>query len=124
MDFSDLGRFHRQIQRYLGRPRHKRIRLFLSEFTIPTGPDREFNFYVSEKTQKKWITNAFRVARKVNAAGLGWIHLYDEAPSPGNTVVRGGLLTHDGKRKPGFYAFMRGGLTPAQRARERAALRR
>lgn len=109
VDFSDLGRFDRQIQRYLGRPRHKRIRLFLSEFTIPTGPDREFNFYVSRRTQAKWITNAFKVARRVKAAGLGWIHLYDEPPAPGNTVINGGLLSYDGKRKPGFYAFMRGG---------------
>ncbi|HEV2060396.1 MAG TPA: hypothetical protein VGR11_13655 [Solirubrobacteraceae bacterium] len=124
VDFSDLGRFDKLIHRYLGRPRGKRIRLFLSEFTIPTGPDREFNFWVSEKTQAKWIKNAFRVARKVDAGGLGWIHLYDEAPIAGHTVVRGGLLTHDGKKKPGFYAFMRGGLTPAQRARERKQLAR
>lgn len=108
VDFSDLGRFDRQIQRDLRRPRSKRIRLFLSEFTIPTAPDSEFNFYVSRKTQAKWITNAFKVARKVNAAGLGWIHLYDEPPVPGQTSVNGGLLTYDGRRKPGFYAFMRG----------------
>lgn len=125
VDFSDLGRFDKQIQRHLGRPRKKRIKLFLSEFTIPTAPDREFNFYVSRKTQAKWITNAFKVARSLkNVAGLGWVHLYDEPPVPGHTSVNGGLLTHDGKRKPGFYAFMRGGLSPAQRARERAALRR
>lgn len=119
VDFSDLGRFDRQIQRYLGRPRHKRIRLFLSEFTIPTAPDREFNFHVSRATQAKWITNAFKVARRVNAVGLGWVHLYDEAPVPGFTMVNGGLLTYDGRRKPGFYAFKRGGLTAAQRAAER-----
>lgn len=123
VDFSDLGRFDKQIQRYLRPPRHKPIRLFLSEFTIPTGPDREFNFYVSRRTQAKWITNAFRVARKVNAVGLGWIHLYDEPPFVGGTSVQGGLLTHDGRRKRGFYAFLRGALTPAQRARERRILR-
>lgn len=123
VDFSDLGRFDRQIQRYLGRPRHKRIRLFLSEFTVPTAPDSEFNFYVSRRTQAKWITNAFRVARKIRAYGLGWIHLYDDPPVPGHTSVNGGLLTHDGRRKAGFYAFLRGALTPAQRARERRRLR-
>lgn len=122
VDFSDLGRFDRQIQRDLRRPRSKRIRLFLSEFTIPTAPDSEFNFYVSRKTQAKWITNAFKVARKVNAAGLGWIHLYDDPPVPGQTSINGGLLTYDGRRKPGFYAFMRGALAPAQRARERRLL--
>lgn len=123
VDFSDLGRFDKLIQRYLGRPRHKRIRLFLSEFTIPTARDREFNFHVSRKTQAKWITNAFRVARKVDAVALGWVHLYDEPPVPGQTSVKGGLLTHDGRRKRGFYAFLRGALTPAQRAEERRRLR-
>jgi hypothetical protein len=114
IDFSDLGRFDKQIQHYLGRPRHKRIRLWLSEFTIPTAPDSEFNFHTDLKTQAKWITNGFRVARAVHAAGLGWIHLQDE---PGGS--QGGLLLSDGKPKPGFYAFVRGGLTAAQRARER-----
>jgi hypothetical protein len=109
VDFSDIGRFDKAIQRALGKPRKKTIRLFLSEFTIPTGPDREFNFHTSLRTQANWITSAFRVARQVrNVAGLGWVHLYDEPPSPGNTVVNGGLLTHDGKRKPGYAAFKRG----------------
>ena len=124
VDFSDLGRFDKLIHRYLGRPRGKRIRLFLSEFTIPTGPDSEFNFHVTRKTQSKWITNAFKVARKLDVDTLGWIHLRDDPPVAGQTSIQGGLLTHDGKRKPGFYAFMRGGLTPAQRARERKQLAR
>ncbi len=119
VDFSDLGRFDRLIQRHLGRPRGKRIRLFLSEFTIPTGPDSEFNFHVTPAVQGKWITRAFRIARVLRADGLGWIHLRDDPPVPGATTITGGLLTWDGKRKPGFYAFMRGGLTAAQRARER-----
>ena len=123
VDFSDLGRFDKQIQRYLGRPRHKRIRLFLSEYNIPTAPDRQFNYHVSRATQAKWITSAFKVARKVNAVALGWVNLYDEPPAAGNTVLSSGLLTHDGRPKPGFYAFMRGGLPPAQRAREREILR-
>lgn len=123
VDFSDLGRFDRLIQRHLERPLRRRIRMFLSEFTIPTAPDSEFNFYVSPRTQARWITNAFRVARRVDAVALGWIHLYDDPPVPGHTSVNGGLLTHDGRRKPGFYAFMRGALTRAQRERERRLLR-
>ncbi|MDP8908254.1 MAG: hypothetical protein M3N47_03885, partial [Chloroflexota bacterium] len=119
VDFSDLARFDRLVQRDLARPRRKRIRLFLSEFTIPTGPDVEFNFYVSPRTQSRWITNAFRIARRLKAHGLGWIHLRDDPPIRGGTAISGGLLTHDGRRKPGFYAFMRGGLTAAQRARAR-----
>jgi hypothetical protein len=116
VDFSDLGRFDKLIQRVLGRPRHKHIRLWLAEYTIPTFSDSEFNYHVTPKVQAKWITSAFRVARQVGAAGLGWIHLQDVVA--GNTIG-GGLLTADGRRKPGFYAFMRGGLTAAQRARAR-----
>jgi hypothetical protein len=106
IDFSDLGRFDKQIQRYLGRPPHKRIRLWLSEFTIPTFTDSEFNFHVTPKTQAKWITSAFKVARQVDAAGLGWVHLSDVNAG---FIIGGGLLREDGSRKPGFYAFMRGG---------------
>ncbi len=109
VDFSDLGRFDKEIQRALGRPRKKTIKLFLSEFTLPTDVDREFNFHVSLKGQAIWITDAFKVVRKVkNIAGLGWIHLRDEPPSAGQTVSNGGLLTHKGKRKLGYYAFKRG----------------
>ena len=109
-DFSDLRRFGRHVQRYLGRPRKRRIRLFLSEWTIPTGPNSEWDYYVTGKTQARWIRQGFRLARRErNIVGLGWIHLYDEAPRPdGERRRRGGLIHHDGKRKPGFRAFKRG----------------
>jgi hypothetical protein len=106
VDFSDLARFNGEIARYLGRPRNKRIRLFLSEFTIPTAVDREFNFHVTRKLQAEWITAAFRVARQVNAYGLGWIHIKDEPPrGPGIPIFSGGLFAFDGKPKPGYFAF-------------------
>jgi hypothetical protein len=109
-DFSDLQRFGRHVQRYLGRPRNRRIRLFLSEWTLHTAPNPEFNVYVTEKTQARWIRRAFRLARgERNIAGLGWVHLFDEAPRPdGERRLRGGLIRHDGTRKPGFRAFRRG----------------
>lgn len=117
VDFSDLARFDRDLQRTLGKPRRKTIKLFLSEFTIPTAEDREFNYYVSPRTQAKWIAGAFKVARQVrNIAGLGWIHLYDEPPIAGTPVVNGGLLSHDGKKKLGYYAFKRG-VRPAPAAK-------
>jgi hypothetical protein len=106
VDFSDLGRFNRQVDRYLGRPRHKRLRLFLSEFTVPTdAPDKEFNFYVTRSLQAKWIRDGFKVARQVNAYALGWIHLRDDPPNGAAAIVRGGLLTSDGQKKPGYLAF-------------------
>jgi hypothetical protein len=105
VDFSDLGRFAKDVQRRLGTPRGKRVRLWLPEFTIPTAPDSEFNYYVTPKLQATWITAAFKVARQVGAAGLGWIHVRDVA---GAAAISGGLITATGQRKPGFYAFMRG----------------
>lgn len=119
VDFSDLGRFDRQIQRDLQRKGLRRIRLFLSEFTIPTAPDNEFNYFVEPKVAASWITKAFRIARKLKADGLGWIHLRDDPTVPNGTTISSGLLTYEGGRKPGFYAFMRGGLTAEQRARAR-----
>jgi hypothetical protein len=108
-DISDMGRFDKAVQRALGKPRKRTIKLFLSEFTIPTAPDSEFNFYVSLPTQARWITNAFKLVRRVpNIAGLGWVHLYDEAPVAGGTSINGGLITYDGTRKPGYAAFKRG----------------
>jgi hypothetical protein len=120
VDLSDLDWFSKLVQRKLARPRGKRIRLFLSEFTMPTAPDREFNLFVSPKVQANWITKAFRIAHTVGADTLGWIHLRDEPPNGDARVVNGGLLTHDGVRKPGYYAFTRGGLTIAQRVALRA----
>ncbi len=115
VDLSDLDWFSRLVQRRLGRPLNKRVRLFLSEFTMPTAPDREFNLFVSPKVQARWITKAFRIAHTVGVDTLGWIHLRDEPPNGEQRVVNGGLLTHDAVPKPGFWAFIRGGLTIDQR---------
>ena len=110
VDFSDLGRFDKELQRDLGKPLGKRIKLFLSEYTVATAPDIEFNFWVSLTTQAEWITSAFRVARQLeNVVALGWVHLYDDQPITGRQVINGGLIGADGKPKPGYYAFQRGG---------------
>lgn len=115
-DFSDLARFDRELQRTLGRPLRKTIKLFLSEYTIPTAPDREFNYYVSPQTQAKWIASAFKVARQVkNVVGLGWVHLYDEPPNGGTPVSHSGLIAHDGKKKPGYFAFKRASVSAGAR---------
>lgn len=111
VDFSDLARFQKVIDRRLGAPRKRRIRLFLSEFTVPTGPDREFPFHVTLPTQVRFIDAAFRVAREIHAYGLGWIHLSDDPPrADGVKVSQGGLIDAGGNRKPGFEAFRGGRL--------------
>lgn len=104
-DFSQLEGLQATVTRYLGKPRRKWVRLFLSEFTIPTARgDSEFSFFFSPRTQARWITRGFKVARQVRAYGFGWIHLYDD---PGRPIF-GGLIDSRGVKKPGYFAFKRG----------------
>jgi hypothetical protein len=103
-DFSDLGRLSQLVNRELARRGHN-IRLFLSEFAIPTAPDNEFPFYVSRATQARWTAAAWRIVRSSPFIySLGWVEPFDDTPS-GN---RKGLLTAQGTPKPAYYAFKRG----------------
>lgn len=100
VQFSDLHELGRWIDRYLrpGMP------VFLSEFTIPTSPDQEFDFYVDPPVAARWITDALRLSRRWKRIyALGWVHVYDDPP-----VSYGGLLTDNGVPKPGFAAFEHG----------------
>lgn len=100
-DMADIVRVAKGVDRYVAPGRH--VRLFLSEYTIPTARDAEFNFWVSRPTQARWIKNALRISRRFHRiAGLGWIHLKDEGG------LTGGLLDSRGGKKPGYYAFKRG----------------
>jgi hypothetical protein len=104
IDFSDLGRLSQLVDRYLGRPRRKRIELFVSEWTVPTAIDQEFNFYVDQSVQARWIADALRIGRQLKSLyAIGWIHLYDEPPTS-----YGGLLTAAGAKKPGYFAWKAG----------------
>lgn len=100
VQFSDLPRLAQWVDRYLrpGMP------LFLSEWTIPTAPDDEFDFYVDPPVAAQWITDALRLSRTWKRIyALGWVHVYDDPPT-----TAGGLLYADGQPKPGFAAFARG----------------
>jgi hypothetical protein len=104
IDFSDLGRLAKLVDRFLGRPGNRRPKLFISEWTVPTKIDLEFNFYVEPLVQARWITDGLRVARELPSVyAVGWIHLYDEPP-----VTYGGLLETDGAKKPGWFAWKDG----------------
>jgi hypothetical protein len=105
IDFSDLARLGTLVDRNLRRPGSPRLRLFLSEWTIPTSaPDNEFNFYTDLGTQADWIRAAFGIVRRWSRIyALGWIHLYDDPPT-----TRGGLIDDQGRRKPGYAAFRAG----------------
>lgn len=104
VDFSDLPRLARWLDRYLPQPGHRHLRLFLSEFTIPTAPDRDFNIYVLPQVAAQWISDALRLMRHwPRIYALGYIHIHDDPPTS-----MGGLLTVDGQKKPGFFAFANG----------------
>ena len=62
IDFSDLGRLSKLVDRYLGRPGNPDPKLFISEWTVPTKIDLEFNFYVEPLLQAQWITDGLRIA--------------------------------------------------------------
>jgi hypothetical protein len=105
VDFSDLARLSRLVDRNLAPPHHQ-IKLFLSEWTIPTASwDDEFNIWVTPAVQAKWITDAWGIVRRSPFIyALGWIHLFDDAPGGSS----GGLFYHDGTPKPGYYAWKAG----------------
>ena len=103
-DFSDLGRLSKLVDRYLGRPGNPDPKLFISEWTIPTKIDLEFNFYVEPLVQAQWITDGLRVAEELPSIyAVGWIYLYDEPPE-----TYGGLIETDGVKKPGYFAWKDG----------------
>jgi hypothetical protein len=111
-DFSDLDTFHRELRDiYVGEyPQFRRRgpKLWLSEFTISSDRgNHDFNYYVSRRTQARWLTTAYRVANRTPyIAGLGWFNLMDEPPSVPFGLTTG-LLTWDGRPKPAYRAYRR-----------------
>ncbi len=100
VQFSDLPRLAHWVDEYL----HPGLPLFLSEWTIPTAPDNEFDFYVDPPVAARWISDALRLSRRWKRIyALGWVHVYDDPPTS-----NGGLLYADGRPKPGFAAFANG----------------
>ena len=106
VDFSDLGRLSQLVDHYLA-PRGRRLRLFLSEWTIPTGPDNLFGYYVTRAVQAQWITAAWQIVRRATFIyALGWINIDDDPPGSHGTA--GGLRDYLGHPKPGYFAFRAG----------------
>jgi hypothetical protein len=71
IDFSDLMRLSKLVDRYLGRPGNPQPKLFISEWTVPTAADLEFDFYVEPLVQAQWITDGLRIARLGH--GADWV---------------------------------------------------
>jgi len=100
VQFGDLHELAGWVDRYL----HRGIPLFLSEFTIPTQPDNEFNFYVDPNVAAQWVTDVLRLSRSYHRIyALGWVNVYDSPP-----LTYGGLLTQSGTPKPDYYSFEHG----------------
>jgi hypothetical protein len=110
VDFSDLGRFASAVDRNLSRGRRRHIPFFLSEFTLPTDVDRDFNFHVDPQTQANWIRDILKVVRRsARIRAFGWVNFQDDPPSPDGSPVRTtGLLDYQGNPKPGYFAFKSG----------------
>ena len=109
-DVSDADTFAREVHRaYRRGPRFRRHGppLWLSEFTVSSDrPNRAFTLAVSRLDQALWLREAFSIAKRVRAAGLGWFNLYDEPlTTPGGLTT--GLMTYEGLRKPAYTTYKR-----------------
>jgi hypothetical protein len=112
-DFSELRTLMRWLDRAMRRarePKQRRLRIFISEFSLPTDhSNHEFNFYVTRETQADWLSKALHIVRNDRRLyTFGYLGLYDDEPRPGGDQVDRGLITLDGTRKPGYEAFKRG----------------
>jgi hypothetical protein len=100
VEFSDLP----ELARWLDRYQHRGLPIFLSEFTIPTAVDTEFDTAINPRVAAQWVSDALRLARHWHRIyGLGWINVYDSPPQS-----YGGLMTVNGVKKPDFWAFANG----------------
>ena len=112
-DFNDLDTLAAALDRAMRRatvPAEHHLRLFLSEYSLPTGhANFEFNFYVDENKQADWIARALRIARTYKRIyTFGYLGLYDDPLRPDGQQVERGLIRRDGTHKPAYAAFKRG----------------
>jgi hypothetical protein len=104
VDFGTLDTLAKKVDRY----QRKGMKLFLSEYTIPTSKNYEFNFWASKKTQADFAKAALRISRRWKRIyTMGWFALMDEPPRPDGLENTRGLMTYRGVRKPSFYAYKR-----------------
>ncbi|HET9093989.1 MAG TPA: hypothetical protein VFN36_02790 [Solirubrobacteraceae bacterium] len=98
VQFADLPRLEAWTKTYFGHAKP----LFLSEFCVPTAPDRTFNFYISPPSvAARWVKDALVTARHAGyIAALGWVNIRDHLPF--NSC---GLIQQNGRPKPDFFAF-------------------
>lgn len=100
VDFSDLGRLANSLDRTFPGPP---LRLYLSEWGVPTGLDQDLEFEVDPDTAVKWVNSAFEIVREWDRIyTLGWSVPVDTDRNPQ------GLLDMDLEAKPTYKAFKDG----------------
>ena len=103
VDFSDLGRLVKALDKaYKG----QRLKLFLSEWGVPTGLDQDLQIRVKTKNAVKWVRSAMQIVRKSKISSriytLGWSVPVDTARNPQ------GLLDRNLRPKATYKVFKKG----------------
>jgi len=106
-DFSDLDTLAQWLDRYFGRPGGRPMKIFVSEFTVPTDhANYAFNFHKSRTVQARWLKRALQISRGFSRIHtFGWYQLYDQPPNAEGSEVNWGLVDWQGRPKPAFRAF-------------------
>jgi hypothetical protein len=101
-DISDMDTFSGEVRNVFGAG----TKLWLSEFTVVSDHRSALfgEMFTTKENQARWLAEAYRMTDDLpGVAGLGWISLYDEAPS--KSAANWGLMTAGGARKPAFEAY-------------------
>jgi hypothetical protein len=103
IELPDLPRLQHYIDRYLGRGR-PRIKLWLSEYFLPTVGNPKTNFAVPPSQEGPILAQALRLARRTpTVTGFGYDYLYDT-----RTNGNAGLVSVAGRKKAAYFAFKNG----------------
>ncbi len=111
IDFADTDDLIKEVNKRLRRSKRKKMKVFLSEYALPTDTDSEIfpGFFVSRETQAQWISDALKIARRTKGIyTFGYYKFSDEAANASFRARTYGLVTVDGERKPGYFAFRDG----------------
>ena len=100
IDFSDLDTLIKELDKVYKRPK---LKLFLSEWGVPTGFDQDLEIRVKTKSAVKWVRAGMKIMRKTRRIyTLGWSVPVDTARNPQ------GLLNQSLQPKRTYAAFKNG----------------
>ena len=103
VDFSDLGRLVKALNKAYKKPK---LKLFLSEWGVPTGFDKDLEIKVKTKDAVKWVKSAMKIVNRSKIAKriytLGWSVPVDTDRNPQ------GLLDQNLRPKRTYFPFKKG----------------